>query len=211
MARAVVKICGVTRAEDALQACALGASWLGFNFYEPSPRYVRPERAAALVGGLPAGVTTVGVFVNAAVEEIGRVMERCRLEVAQLHGDETPGDCRAVEALGVAVLKAVRVRGREDVERAASYGTQFILLDGFRLGLYGGSGARFDWGWLKAGVPGRVFLAGGIAPENVGEALAAETYGIDVCSGVEAAPGVKDAQKLRRLFTALEAYYERQP
>ena len=198
-----VKICGITTRADAELAVGLGADLLGFNFYEPSPRYVEPGAAGELAAGLGEGVVMVGVFVNATTEEIAAVAQRCRLDMAQLHGDESAEQCREVARLGLGVIKAVRVKGPEDVERVRDYEVDAVLLDAFREEVYGGSGHRFDWSWVRQAGHEKVFLAGGITPENVAEAVSVGTYGVDLCSGVEVGPGVKDEAKMRLLFERL--------
>ena len=209
MTRAHIKICGITTIEDARLACDLGADWLGFNFYRPSPRYIGPRWAADIIAELPPAITKVGVFVNASIDAIRDVLEQCPLDVAQLHGDESPDDCRRVANFGVGVMKAVRVRRPDDIRTARIFPTQWILLDAFHEELYGGSGDRFNWDWLRDDVEGKVFLAGGIGPDNIADALAVGAWGVDLCSGVEAAPGRKDPGRMKRLFAAIKDYYAR--
>lgn len=198
-----VKICGVTSVADGRLALELGADLLGLNFYPPSPRYLPRDRAAALLAGLPAETVGVGLFVDATMDEIAATLETCPLPYVQLHGAETPAFCRQVAALGVTVIKALRLRGREDVARLADYDTPYLLVDAFRPDLYGGTGETFDWSWLAGADRRRLFLAGGITPDNVAAAAAVDVYALDLCSGVESAPGVKDPDKLRRLFENL--------
>ncbi len=189
-----VKICGVTRAEDALAAARLGADAVGFNFWPRSKRYLAPEAAAAIVGRLPPHVATFGVFVDPSRAELEAALAASGVGVAQLHGDEPPALCLA---LGVPVVKALRVRDRHDLAGLAAYEVRAFLLDSPSAG-YGGSGATFDWSLAAAAareVP--VLLAGGLGPDNVAEAVrTVRPLGVDVASGVESAPGVKDLARM---------------
>jgi phosphoribosylanthranilate isomerase len=200
-----VKICGVTRVEDARLAWAAGADALGLNFYPRSPRYVTSETAAALARTRPALGAVVGVFVNESPDVIRNRVRECGLTSVQLHGDEPPEAC---SGFGVPVIKALRVRGPEDVERARTYvgagDVAALLLDGAAPG-YGGGGVGFDWSLVArladAGVP--VLVAGGLNPANVQEAVrATRPYGVDVASGVEVSPGIKDADAVRAFVRA---------
>ena len=202
-----VKICGVTRVEDARMAWAEGADALGLNFYPRSPRYVTPETAAALARTRPALGALVGVFVNESPDVIRARVRDCGLTSVQLHGDEPPEACGGY---GVPVIKAMRVRGPEDVEKARTYvgagDVATLLLDGAAPG-YGGGGVGFDWSLVArladAGVP--VLVAGGLNPDNVREAVrATRPYGVDVASGVEVSPGVKDADAVRAFVRAVK-------
>lgn len=195
-----IKICGITNLPDAQLALDLGAHLLGLNFYQPSPRYISPEQAKNIVVGLSGQVITAGVFVNASTKEIAQVLARCPLDFVQLHGDETNSQCQEAKRLGVSVIKALRINSPADIQQAANYDVDAILLDAFHEKLYGGSGDRFDWSWVKKTNCGKVFLAGGINPDTVTQALKVGTYGIDLCSGVEKKPGIKDHQKMRLLF-----------
>ncbi len=203
-----VKICGVTRLEDAREAWAAGADALGLNFYARSPRYVEPAVAVILARTRPALGAVVGVFVNEAPETIRARVRECGLTAVQLHGDEPPEACGG---FGVPVIKALRVRGPEDVARAQSYvgagEVGALLLDGAAPG-YGGGGVTFDWSLVSqltdTGAP--VMVAGGLTPDNVAEAVrATRPYGVDVASGVEASPGIKDARAVRAFIRAAKA------
>jgi phosphoribosylanthranilate isomerase len=198
-----VKICGVTRLEDALLAARLGADALGFNFWPRSPRHLAPEAAAAIVRRLPPSVATFGVFVDPTREELLAALAVSGIGVVQLHGDEPPALCAT---LGVPVVKALRVRDRHDLARIASYDVRAFLLDSASAG-YGGSGAAFDWD-LAAGVAREVpvLLAGGLRPENVADAVrAVRPLGVDVASGVESAPGLKDAARMEAFIRRAKA------
>ncbi len=201
-----VKICGITNLNDAQLAAKWGADYLGFNFYGPSPRYLEPKKAAKIAANLPEEMITVGVFVDAGLKGISEVLRQCPLNMVQLHGAESDEDCRAAADLGVKVIKALRIKRLEDVQAARQYQVEAVLLDAFHEKLYGGTGHRFDWSWIGQLGSQKVFLAGGITPENVTEALAAGTYGIDLCSGVEKAPGIKDPDKMKKLFKEIKKW-----
>lgn len=194
-----VKICGLTNYDDAFAAMDMGADLLGFNFYPKSPRYLTPEAAAAIIKKLPAFVDTAGVFVNASLDEIRRTIDLCYLNWVQLHGDETPEFCRSLNSVNVRTMKALRVKDASDIKNAEEFFTDAILLDAFDAEKYGGTGLTFDWN-IVGHIGKRVFLAGGINPDNAAEAVKTGVYGIDVCSGVEAEPGKKDHEKMKKLF-----------
>jgi len=190
-----VKICGITSSEDALTAVAAGADALGFVFYAKSPRFVSPEQAAAIIDCLPLFVKTVGLFVNAGRATIEKTLAVCALDLIQLHGDETPQDCLFP---GRRVIKAIRVRDAESLAQAADYEVSALLLDAWSDQVYGGSGDSFDWQLLKDFASSQpVILAGGLNPQNVAEAIRqVRPYAVDVSSGVEMSPGLKDQIKL---------------
>jgi phosphoribosylanthranilate isomerase len=195
----VLKICGITNAEDAAAAMDGGATAIGFNFWPRSPRYITPEEAARIESR--PGIRRVGVFVNEAparIEEIGHVV---RLDAAQLHGDEAPGAYPA----GLAVWKAARVTTGFDFSAYDDSPAEALVLDGPAGELYGGSGRSFDWG-LAAVVRKRIILAGGLDATNVAEAIAAaHPWGVDACSRIESAPGKKDHQKMNEFLQAARA------
>ena len=194
-----VKVCGVTRLEDALAAVALGADALGFNFWPRSTRYCPPRAARAIVARLPPLISVVGVFVNQRRSQIDRIVEEAGLSAVQLHGDEPPEQCRGYR---VPVIKALRADA-ESIQRLARDRAAAVLLDTPSRG-YGGSGRAFDWALLKGmelELP--VILAGGLTPGNVARAVAAvKPYAVDVASGVESAPGIKDRRKMARFISA---------
>ena len=195
-----VKICGITRLEDALAAVRHGADALGFNFWPGSKRYVAPADAAPIVGKLPPGVLAFGVFVNASREELLAAIAASGVGVAQLHGDEPPALCAL---LPVPVVKAIRVDGPGALAAMAAYDVSAFLLDAPGPG-FGGSGRTLDWALAaEAARAARVYLAGGLTPENVGEAVRrVRPFGVDVASGVELLPGVKDEEKMQRFIQA---------
>ncbi len=191
-------------------AWASGADALGLNFYPRSPRFVTAETAAVLARTRPALGAVVGVFVNESPDVIRARVRECGLTAVQLHGDEPPEAC---VGYGVPVIKALRVRGPEDVERARAYvgagDVATLLLDGAAPG-YGGGGVGFDWSLVArlsdAGVP--VLVAGGLNPSNVQQAVrATKPYGVDVASGVEVSPGIKDADAVRAFVRAVRAVH----
>jgi len=194
-----VKVCGITNYEDAAAAMDMGADLLGFNFYPQSPRFLTPEKAVQIIDKLPGYVDTAGVFVNASIEQINEAKNICSLDWIQLHGDEDPDFCRSFLSHNVKTMKAIRVKDQTDIERADSFFTDAILLDAFDPEKYGGTGLTFDWNVIGH-IGKRVFLAGGINPDNAADAVKLGVYGIDVCSGVEAEPGKKDHNKMRQLF-----------
>lgn len=194
-----VKICGITNYDDAAAAIDMGADLLGFNFYQKSPRFIAPEKAAEIINRLPGFVDVAGVFVNASFDEIRETISVCPLNWVQLHGDETPHFCRSFLSLNVKTMKALRVKDQSDIQKAEDYFTDAILLDAFDPEKYGGTGLTFDWN-IVGHIGKRIFLAGGINPDNAAKAIELGVYGIDICSGIEAAPGKKDHEKLRKLF-----------
>ncbi len=197
-----IKICGMTRVEDALKAAEFGADAVGFIFYKKSPRAVTDKMVREMVSALPPFVQRVGVFVNEKAERINALVSRLGLDIVQLHGDETPAFCRKIE---VRVVKAVRMQDPSVLERLADYPVDGFLLDTFHPGAYGGTGEVFDWRLAKKGKRlGPVILAGGLNPDNVSAAIRqVGPYGVDVCSGVEKKPGVKDFKKMRAFVSAV--------
>ena len=191
-----VKICGITRPEDALAAARAGAHAIGLVFYAKSPRHVTPARAAEIIRVLPPFVTTVGLFVNATAEEVRAALAEAPVGLLQFHGDETPEFCRQFKR---PYVKAVRVKAGVDLLQYAQeyHDAKALLLDAYVEGLHGGSGAAFDWSLIPRGLPLPVILSGGLTPENVTEAVRrVRPSAVDVSSGVESAKGIKDAQKI---------------
>ena len=189
-----VKICGITNVHDARMAAKLGADALGFNFCRESPRYVKPERAKAIIAVLPPFVTTVGVFVDELPEDVMHVCQMVGLDAAQLHGDESPSHVDAVH--GVRRIKAIRVQSGRDVARCHRYRVEAFLLDAYAPRQVGGTGETFNWELAREAAQfGPVILAGGLTAENVEEAIrTASPYAVDVASGVETEPGRKDKE-----------------
>jgi len=200
-----VKICGITNLTDALLAAELGAHALGFIFYPKSPRAIRPEAARDIIRGLPPFVLSVGVFVDEEAGVVREMAESVGLDWLQLHGRESPAYCRA---LGRRVIKGFRIKDTSSLSLLSDYrdAVQAFLLDTYRPGTPGGTGETFDWGLAReAGKYGPIILAGGLTAENVAAAVrAARPQAVDVASGVEAAPGQKDPEKLRSFFEAIK-------
>ena len=195
-----LKVCGITSIEDARAAIECGAEYLGFNFYPKSPRYISPQSVRAIIELLPNEIFSVGVFVNeAAPENVVEILETSGAKMAQLHGDESPDYCVRVGT--ERVIKALRAGADFNPRRVLDYPAAAILLDAFDAKLYGGTGKTTNWEVAReAAKLTKIFLAGGLSPENVVEAIrAVEPFAVDVNSGVESAPGRKDADKLRRL------------
>jgi phosphoribosylanthranilate isomerase len=200
-----LKVCGVTSLEDARAAIDCGAEYLGFNFYAKSPRYIAPPSARAIIERLPDDIISVGVFVNESrPPDVAEILRISGARMAQLHGDESPDYCASVGA--ERVIKALRIGDDFDARRVLDYPAAAILLDAFDAKLYGGTGKTANWEIARAAAElTRVFLAGGLSPDNIVEAIrAVEPFAVDVNSGVEDAPGRKDASKLRRLKEEME-------
>jgi phosphoribosylanthranilate isomerase len=200
-----LKVCGITSIEDAREAIDCGAEYLGFNFYRPSPRFIEPASACAIIEQLPREISAVGVFVNEpSPEDVIALMRESGVEMAQLHGEEDAGYCRRVGS--ERVIKAMRAGEDFDVNAVSGFPARAILLDAFDKNLYGGTGKTTNWELAhKAARLATVFLAGGLSPDNIVDAIrAVEPFAVDVNSGVESEPGRKDAVKLRRLKEEME-------
>ena len=197
-----VKVCGTTRLQDALLAVENGADAIGFIFYKKSSRHVTAKVAREIGSQLPPFVHRVGVFVNETAENINRIADRCRLDVVQLHGDESPAFCKRVRHR---VIKAVRVKDASSLMEMSRYTVDAFLLDTYQEGQWGGTGRVFDWKLAsKAKQYGPVILAGGLNPRNVKEAIQkVKPYGVDVSSGVEQSPGKKDPKKVKAFLNAV--------
>jgi phosphoribosylanthranilate isomerase len=209
-----VKVCGITRLQDADCAAGLGASAIGFIFWPGSPRYIAPEDAREIVRQKSSRLSTVGVFVNESMEQIRKIMGTVGLDLAQLHGSESPEYCRQLARLGppgpdgqMRLIKAVGLKDERafDAEIDGFDPDVVILLDTHDPARHGGTGRTVNWNAARQiAASRRTILSGGLSAENVGAALeSVRPYGIDLSSGVESAPGVKDAGKLRRFFEAL--------
>lgn len=194
--RTRVKICGITRTEDAIAAVEAGCDAIGLVFYAPSPRYVSPEKAAEIVAYIPPFISVVGLFVDAEPSEITEVLKRVRLDLLQFHGDEAPEDCGRH---GMPYMKAIRVKADTNLLQYAKdfKAAKALLLDTFVEGKPGGTGQPFDWNIIPATLSIPVVLAGGLTAENVGAAVKqVRPYAVDVSGGVEIKKGIKDAAKI---------------
>lgn len=194
-----VKICGITSLTDALLALDAGADALGFVFHPASPRNVSPELAADIIRRLPPFVQTIGLFVNEPLGRVNGTADACGLDIIQLHGDEPPPFCAAVRRR---VIKALRVRDESSLTPMASYRVSAFLLDAWSPRAHGGTGTTFNWD-VAANIADqeRIILAGGLTVDNVAEAIRrVRPYGVDVSSGVESAPGIKNQDKIREFI-----------
>jgi phosphoribosylanthranilate isomerase len=207
MHRTRIKICGITRVEDALAAARAGADAIGLIFYPPSPRGISLAQAIGVARELPPFVSTVALFVNATVAEVGDVVRALRPALLQFHGDEDRGFC---EQFAMPYLKAVRVgsdmQPADLLECESRFPTaKALLLDTMLAGVYGGSGESFDWAKIPPGMRSRIVLSGGLNPGNVAIAVrAVHPWAVDVSSGVEAQKGIKDHQKIARFIEAVK-------
>lgn len=203
--RTKVKICGTTSLKDALLAIESGADAVGFIFYKESPRNISQKDVKDIVVQLPPFIETVGVFVNETSDKVNRIAEQCRLTAVQLHGDESPAFCRRVKRR---VIKAVRVKDGESLKGMSGYDVSGYLLDAFNEESRGGTGMVFDWNLaLRAKKQGPVIIAGGLNQFNVYTAIhRVKPYGVDVCSGVEKSPGIKDSEKVGEFIKAVRKF-----
>jgi indole-3-glycerol phosphate synthase / phosphoribosylanthranilate isomerase len=205
--RVRVKVCGITNLKDAQMCVRAGVDMLGFNFYRASSRYIEPLQTRRIIDQLPATVTGVGVFVNEeSPERLAGIAELAGVAAVQLHGDETPSYCRALE--NCFVIKALWVREDFVAEQLSEYGANAILLDAFSSKGRGGTGEQFDWSVARQALPfvSKLFLAGGLTPENVAPAVAfVRPYAVDVCSSLESAPGKKDDERVRAFVEAVRS------
>lgn len=201
--RTRVKICGVTRTDDALEAVACGVDALGFNFFSGSARYVDADTAEDIIGGLPAFVTSVGVFVDAAPDLVERVLAQAPLDLLQFHGNESPEYC---QSFNWPYLKAIRATSKEEItsEAARFPDAQGLLIDSVSKGQFGGTGEAFDW-QLVPDLSTPILLAGGLDAGNVGDAIhQVRPFAVDVSGGVEKSKGIKDAVRMRQFMKAVQ-------
>lgn len=198
-----IKICGITRGQDAVTAAELGAHAVGLMFYEDSPRFVSVDQANKVIGVLPPFVTRVGVFVNPVEQQVHSILGALRLDLLQFHGDETPQFCAR---FGLPYIKAVRVRKGMDLLQYASryHDAKGLLLDAHSEGAYGGTGEAFDWSLIPGNLPLPIILSGGLNAANVARAIRqVRPWAVDVSSGVESAKGIKDAAKTAAFMHAV--------
>jgi len=196
-----VKICGITNPEDALIAVEAGADALGFVFFRGSPRYISPDSAAAIIRLLPPFVQTVGLFVNEEAATVNEIADQCGLDLVQLHGKESPDYCADIHRR---IIKAFRVKDLSSLDDMSNYHVAACLLDAWSPAAHGGTGTTFNWEIAaRAAASHRIILAGGLTPDNVAGAVATvRPYAVDVSSGVESAPGVKNGGLVRAFIGA---------
>jgi phosphoribosylanthranilate isomerase len=200
MKRTRVKVCGITRVEDALNAVESGADAIGFVFYEKSPRYITVEKAVEIAKSLPPFVSIVALFVNATDEEVRSVLDTVPVDILQFHGEESPKSCKA---FGWPYVKAIRMRDGVDlVQLSNDYAdASALLLDSFIEGTQGGTGQIFDWSRVPSDLNKPIILAGGLSAENVADAISeVSPYAVDVSGGVEIEKGIKDAAKIEEFI-----------
>jgi phosphoribosylanthranilate isomerase len=200
-----VKICGITNVADGLVAAEAGADMIGLMFFESSPRHITLARAVEISRAMPLFLMRVGVFVNAPADFVLRAIGECNLTMLQFHGDETSDFCTQ---FGLMNMKAIRVRDAESLTQLENYQTDAFLLDAHSRNGLGGTGEKFNWDLAveaqKFGKP--IFLAGGLTPENIADAVrVVHPFGVDVSSGVESAPGIKDHAKVKAFITAAKS------
>lgn len=203
--RTRIKFCGITREADALAAVELGADALGFVFHAPSPRYIAPADARAIIARLPPFVATVGLFVDVALDEVRSVAADVMLDAVQFHGEEPAAYC---EAYGRPYLKAVRLETGLTLEAAAEayHGARALLLDSWHPQLAGGTGQSFDWSLIPSHRAKPIVLAGGLDARNVASAIrTVRPYAVDVSGGIEAAKGIKDYDKMQAFVAEVHA------
>ena len=203
-----IKVCGITNLADAEKALELGADALGFNFYPPSPRSIAPEKARTILEKLSEDSCNVAVLVNEPKERVQEILGSGRLDgrrqmfnCLQFHGEESADYCRG---WNMKVIKAFRVKEKKSLDRMKDFPADFYLLDSWSPG-YGGSGDSFPWEWLEDVATNKLILSGGLSAGNVVDAIRRiGPYGVDVCTGVEARPGIKDHAKLKEFILAVK-------
>src|SRR5229473_3683975 len=205
--RTRVKICGITRFEDALAAAQAGADAIGLVFYDASPRFIGVEQARAIIRILPPFIATVGLFVDAPTEQVRQVLTAMKLDLLQFHGKETPAQCRSY---GLPYIKAIQMRKDVDIRAQTElyHDAAALLLDSYVADLHGGTGETFDWGRIPRERNKPLILAGGLTQENVAEAVAqVRPYAVDVSGGVEKSKGIKDADKIAAFINHVRGAY----
>ncbi|MEH6346477.1 MAG: phosphoribosylanthranilate isomerase [Bermanella sp.] len=201
VSRTRIKICGITRSEDALEVVSAGADAIGLVFYEPSPRAVTLDMAKSVVAAIPAFVTVVALFVNPSVKEVHRVLNGVRIDLLQFHGDEENDFCSQFQR---PFIKAIRVRQTSDVVASSVRFPDAVglLLDSYKPGVPGGTGETFDWSLIPTSQSKPLILAGGLTPENIASAIdQVRPFAVDVSGGVEAEKGIKDHSKINKFIS----------
>ncbi|MCP4879332.1 MAG: phosphoribosylanthranilate isomerase [Gammaproteobacteria bacterium] len=205
--RTRVKICGLRHNDDVVAAAKAGADAMGFVFYSKSPRAVSIEHAAGLVASVPSFITRVGLFVNASAATIEQTLKQVPLTLLQFHGDESPEFC---QQFGMPWIKAVRMHNDVDLVQFKEnyHQAQALLLDAYKKGVPGGTGAKFDWQRIPQSIAPGIILAGGLAPENVANAITqVRPWAVDVSGGVESSKGIKDHAKIEAFMASVKATY----
>ncbi len=203
--RTRVKYCGLTRVEDALHAAAIGVDAIGLVFYDKSPRSVSVDQAKLIVESLPAFVTTVGLFVNANPADVERIAQAVNLDLLQFHGDESAAEC---ERFDRPYIKAIRMRENLDLDQLSGefQNASGLLLDAYDKNMFGGTGKSFDWSMIPDQRSLPIILAGGLNPENVGQAINdVHPYAVDVSGGIEASKGIKDIEKMNAFMRGINS------
>lgn len=191
-----IKICGIINLKDAKDAVKLGADYIGFNFYRKSPRYITPKKAKFIIKHIPKKVKKVGVFVNEKPSKEKEIAKELHLDMIQLHGNECSSHISFLKKKHEKTIKAIRVKDKSSLNSSAAKKADYILLDTPQKGMYGGTGKTFNWSLAKT--KKRVFLAGGLNPKNVKTAIKLiKPFAVDVCSGIEKKPGIKDYKKMK--------------
>ncbi|MBN1621655.1 MAG: phosphoribosylanthranilate isomerase [Endomicrobiales bacterium] len=212
MTKVKVKICGVTNSGDATTVASLGADYIGFNFYKQSPRKISVKNAKEIVAKLPPFITPAAVFVDEELESLLKIVKKCGFKMIQLHGDEPPEYCSQIKSsLSLPLIKAFRIADEESLEKISSYQdiADYFLLDTYVHGEPGGTGEVFNWDLaLKAKELGKpVFLAGGLNPDNVSEAIEkVQPFAVDTASGVERLPTRKDFDKMKNFIRTVKGF-----
>ena len=203
----IIKICGLTSLNQAMSCVELGVDWIGFNCWSGSSRYIRPTEIQEIIKLLPKSVTTVGVFVNESLDSLGKIMNETGMNLAQLHGDE---NIEYVEKINVPWFKAFRLSPKFNFHQINSFGQELFLLDSYNKNLYGGSGKELDWDEAsKISRLGKLILAGGLNSINVVDAVKkVRPWGVDVCSGVEKEPGIKDIKEVSNFVEKIRKTYK---
>ncbi|MAG91574.1 phosphoribosylanthranilate isomerase [Candidatus Woesearchaeota archaeon] len=201
-----IKICGITNHKDAIDAVNLGADYLGFNFYKHSPRFVGKEKARNIIKKIQNDIMSVGVFVNMDMHEIKKIVKFCGIDIIQLSGDESPEFAEKLRKnLNKKVIKSIGVRNKKDVNTIKKFKTNYILLDTFKKGVYGGTGKSFDLQIAKYANAKKLFLSGGLNKSNVKKAVDyVNPYAVDVCSGIEKYYGKKDHKKMKEFIEVIK-------
>lgn len=199
-----VKICGITNYEDAMNAINLRVYYLGFNFYNHSPRYIAASKAENIIKKLPKNAKKVGVFVNENIKKIKEIVDFCNIDIIQLSGDEDTYFISNLEKISnKKIIKSFRIKEDRGIEKIKYYRTDYIMLDSFKDELYGGTGAAFDWELIRCINRKKLFLAGGLNTSNVKLAIRkVKPYAVDVCSSIESSLGKKDYKKMKEFIEA---------